>query len=199
MPLVSRKVWNNRRKLLGNLLPALFFLPPAALGVKWMLDNDAIFGRGLWLMGLAVVLGWVGLNLFGLHANAFMRRELRRELEAKGHDFQDPHIFVGFASPRFFNILDAHEDIGFLFLRKGFLEFVGEANDLKVPREEIRRIRFRPNIHTWVGLGRWICIEGTQKNVNFRMSIEPREKNFLMLNLLDSKRVLGVIRAWRGK
>jgi len=199
MPLVASRVWNNRRKWIGNLLPALFFIPPTALGVKWMLDNSSIFGKGMWLVVLGTVLGWIGLNLFGLFANAFMRRELTRELKAKGVDFDAPHFFVGFTTPRFFNVLDAHEDIGFLFMRKEILEFAGESHSLKIPRADIKRIRFRPNVHSWVGLGRWICVEGVQKNTNFRLSIEPREKNFLLLNLIDSANVRKQIEKWAFK
>jgi hypothetical protein len=195
---VARKVWTNRRKWLGNLLPALFFLPFLVWGIYWMHQNDTILGKGLWLVALGTALGWVGLNIFGLVGNAFMRRELKRELIAKGINFDDPHFFVGFASPKFINMLDAHEDIGFLFLRAEIVEFVGESNDVKIPRGEITRIHFRPNVHTWVGLGRWICIEGTHKKVRFRMSVEPREKNYLLLNLFTSGAVRAKIEAWRG-
>jgi len=196
---VRRKVWNNGRKWAGNLLPALFFVPFAGLGVKWMLDKGSIFGPGLWLVVVGTVLGWLGLNIFGLYGNAFMRRELKRDLTAKGVDFNVPHLFVGFTTPRFFNVLDAHEDIGFVFLRQEILEFVGESHNLKVPRNEVTNIYFRPNIHTWVGIGRWICIEGTHKDKKFRLSIEPREKNFLILNLLEGKQTQMRLLKWAGK
>lgn len=197
MRLVARKVWTNRRKWLGNLLPALFFLPPMAYGIYWMLEQDNIIGAGLWWIVFGTVLGWIGLNLFGLIQNAFMRREMKRELSAKQIEFDCPHYFVGFSSPRFFSILDAHEDVGFVFLREATLEFVGEANELKVPRREIKSISFRPNIHTWVGLGRWISIEGTHKGTRFRMNVEPREKNILMLNLLASGKIKREIEDWQ--
>lgn len=196
MPLVARKVWTTRRKWLGNVLPALFFLPPVAWGVYWMLENEVILGPGFWWVVAGVVAGWVALNLFGLFGNAFMQRELKRELAAKHVDFTDPHHFVGFASPKFTNILDPHEDIGFLFLRDGLMEFVGETNDVKIPKAEIQRVFFRPNVHTWVGLGRWICIEGTRKNTRFRMHIESRERDFLLLNLLGSRAVRRKIEGW---
>lgn len=199
MPLVRRKVWNNGRKWVGNLLPALFFIPFAGLGIKWMLDKNSIFGPGLWLVVVGTVMGWIGLNLFGLYGNAFMRRELQRDLKARGCDFDVPHFFVGFTTPRFFNVLDAHEDIGFVFLHSEVLEFVGEAHTVKVPRHEITNIYFRPNIHTWVGLGRWISVEGARKDKKFRLSIEPREKNFLLLNLLSSKEIRGRLLSWAGK
>ena len=196
MPLVARKVWNNHRKWLGNLLPALFFVPPAAWGIYLMLRENNPLSSGLWFVLLGTLLGWIGLNLFGLYQNGFMRRELKRELTAKGVSFDDPHLFVGFASPRFVSVLDAHEDLGFLFLRAEYAEFIGEKSELKVPTNEITNIRFRPNIHTWVGLGRWICIEGVQKKTNFRMSLESREKNYLMLNLLESQKIKKQIQSW---
>lgn len=199
MPLVARKVWTNRRKWLGNLLPALFFLPPMAWGIYWMLQKDEILGPGLWWVIGGVLAGWLSLNLFGLIGNSFMRRELKRELVAKHVDFADPHFFVGFASPKFTNILDPHEDIGFVFLRENSVDFVGEDNNVKIPRAEIQRIFFRPNVHTWVGLGRWICIEGLRKKTRFRMHIEPRERDFLMLNLLSGRKVRDQIEAWFKK
>ena len=197
MPQVSSEVWTSRRKWMGNLLPALFFLPPATLGILWMHRHWAIFGAGLWYVVAGVVAGWIGLNLFGLFGNAFMRRELKRELTAKGIDFSDPHFFVGFARPRFFSVLDAHEDLGFLFLREQELEFVGEVHRLSLPRAQVRSIRFRPNVHTWVGLGRWISVEGEVKEARVRLNIEPRERNYLLLNLLDGKRVKRALESWR--
>lgn len=196
MPLVARKVWTNSRKWAGNMLPAIFLLPFAGYGVFLMLKTNDVLGPGFWWVVAGVGSGWVALNLFGLIGNAFMRRELKRELVAKHVDFDSPHFFVGFASPKFTNILDPHEDIGFLFLREGSAEFIGEANNVKVPKPEIQRIFFRPNVHSWVGLGRWICIEGLRKQTKFRMHIESREKNFLILNLLGSRKVKDQISAW---
>lgn len=195
----TRKVWTNGRKWVGNLLPALFFVPPVAWGVYWMLKNDLILGSGFWFVIAGTLLGWIGLNLFGLTGNAFMRRELKRNLMAKNVSFDDPHFFVGFSSPKFFSVLDAHEDIGFLFLRESTIEFVGELNQVKIGRAEIQRIRFRPNVHTWVGIGRWVSIDGLRKKSRFRMNIEPREKNYLLLNLLTSRRVRDQIQAWVAK
>jgi hypothetical protein len=197
--LVARKVWTNGRKWVGNLLPALFFMPPVAWGIYWMFKNDQILGPGFWYVALGTLLGWIGLNIFGLTGNAFMRRELKRNLIAKNVAFEDPHFFVGFSSPKFFGVLDAHEDIGFLFLRESTLEFVGEVNQVKIARGEIKEIRFRPNIHSWVGLGRWISIDGLRKKSRFRMNIEPREKNYLLLNLLTSRRVKEELQAWAAK
>ena len=196
MPEVSNKVWNNRRKWLGNLLPALFFFPFASYGVYWMYRNSTIFGVGMWFIVAAVVAGWLALNAFGLVANAFMRRQLEREFKAKGVDFSTPHFFVGFARPKFFSMLDAHEDLGFLFLRDNELAFVGESHQLALQRIQIRQIRFRPNVHTWVGLGRWISVDGVVKEARIRLNIEPRERNFLLLNLLDSKRVRRALESW---
>jgi hypothetical protein len=189
MPVVAGKVWTTRRKWIGNLLPTLFFLPFVSWGVVWMFQKDEIYGRGLLLVAIGVLAGWVGLNLFGLLGNGFMKRELKRTLSARGVDFSDPHYFVGFATPRFSSILDAHEDLGYLFLRADALEFVGEEHELKIPRSEISKVRFRPNVHTWVGLGRWISIEGAHESARFRMNIEPREHNYLIGNLLISRSV----------
>ena len=197
MPKVPRKVWTNRRKWMGNLLPAIFFLPLVAWGVVWMYQHDSILGLGLWLVVGGTAIGWIALNLFGLLGNAFMGREIKRNLTARGIDFNTPHFFVGFARPRFFSILDAHEDLGYLFLRDDEIEFVGEDHRISLPRNQIHGIRFRPNVHTWVGLGRWISIEGKVKNLPVRMNVEPRERNYLFLNLLDSARVKAALESWR--
>lgn len=196
---MAARVWTNRRKWIGNLLPTLFFLPPVILGVIWMNQNSAIWGKGLWLVVSGTFLGWVALNFFGLWANGFMKRTVKRELTAKLVNFEDPHIFVGFAKPRFFSMLDAHEDIGYLFLRPEILEFVGEVNHVKINRADIQQVRFRPNVHTWVGLGRWITVEGKLKETTFRLSIEPRERNFLLLNLLASGKIRDRILRWAAK
>ena len=196
MPEVARTVWTNRLKWIGNIVPTLFMLPLVCWGIAWMVNNDAILGKGLWLVVAGVVLGWISLNLFGLPANAFMRRELKRELTAQGVTFDDPHYFVGFASPRFFNMLDAHEDIGFLVLRDGVLEFAGERHRMKVPRREVQRVRFRPNVHTWVGLGRWISIDCLRDAKRYRLNVESREHNFLLMNLVASKAMKRAIQDW---
>ena len=101
---VAARVWTNRRKWIGNLLPTLFFIPPVIFGVTWMNQNSAIWGKGLWLVVSGTVLGWIALNFFGLWANGFMKRTVKRELTAKLVNFEDPHIFVGFAKPRFFSM-----------------------------------------------------------------------------------------------
>jgi hypothetical protein len=199
MPGVASRVWTNGRKWLGNIVPTLFMLPLVAWGVWWMLQNDTILGLGLWLVVGGVILGWIGLNLFGLPGNAFMRRELKRELTAKNVDFSNPHYFVGFASPRFVNMLDAHEDIGFLFLHPESIEFIGEKHRMKVPRNEVQRVRFRPNVHTWVGLGRWISIDCLRDGRRYRLNVESRERNFLMLNLFASAPMRQAILDWLRK
>jgi hypothetical protein len=198
MPEVAAKVWTTQRKWIGNILPALLFIPFVAWGIVWMLQKDEIYGRGLLLVAIGVAAGWIGLNFFGLFGNGFMRRELKRILTARGIDFSDPHYFVGFATPRFSSVLDAHEDIGFLFLRPDTLQFVGEQHELKVPRSEISKVRFRPNVHSWVGLGRWISVEGVQGGTRFRMNVEPRERNYLLANLLSSKCIKRAILRWKS-
>ena len=182
---------------MGNLLPAIFFLPLVAWGVVWMYQHDSILGLGLWLVIGGTAVGWLALNLFGLLGNAFMRREIKRNLTARGINFNAPNFFVGFARPRFFSILDAHEDLGYLFLRDEEIEFVGEDHRISLPRNQIQGIRFRPNVHTWVGIGRWISIEGKVKNLPVRLNIEPRERNYLLLNLLDGNRVKATLESWR--
>ena len=105
-------------------------------------------------------------------------------------------VFVGFCSPKYSGMLDAHEDVGFLcFYREG-LTFIGESRIVELDRSAIKSVGFRPNAHSIIGLGRWISIEGTKNGTPLRMMVEPRERPTLLGNLLRSNGLLKRIRAW---
>jgi len=148
------------------------------------------------LLALGTVIGWLALNRFGLFDNAKMRRELERELKARDVDLGDSPAFVGFATPRYSSALDPHEDVGFLVLRPGRLEFVSEVRTVTVERQDIREIRFRPNIHSLLGLGRWVSIEGEVGGQAIRLAIEPRERRTLLGNRAYSKELRNRLAAW---
>jgi hypothetical protein len=61
------------------------------------------------------------------------------------------------------------------------------------------RVRFRANVHTVIGLGRWISIEGFADGKPIRLLIEPRERPQLLGNLRYSKRLAQRIRRWASE
>jgi hypothetical protein len=196
MRLVKPTVWTTRRKWLGNLIPALFYLPPLAYGIFWMTQKDEILGVGLVYVAVSPVLAWIALNFFGLFENSRMRRELTRELRARESGLPDDALFVGFATPKYHGVLDAHEDVGFLIFGDSELEFRGERRSVQVPRREIALVRFRPNVHTLVGLGRWISVEGVSKGQPFRLLVEPRVRATMLGNLRQGKALKSRIEVW---
>jgi hypothetical protein len=160
-------------------------------------EADDVFSLGLWLLFVGQVVGWLALNYFGLHDNEKMHRDMKRIVEHRAPPPPGPVIFVGFASPRYHDILDAHQDIGFLSFGKDELEFIGDSQRVSLLRSQIIRVHFRPNIHSLLGLGRWIAIEGTISGRPVRMLVEPRERNTMLGNLMLGKWLKGMIDGWR--
>ena len=121
------KVWTSRRKWLGNLIPAIFWLVPTAVGVVLVQRTNVVFGPGLWLVLSGLVLGWLGLNYFGLFENGRIRRDSMRNLTHRRPPAPGPVVFVGCASHKHRSMLDAHEDVGFLAFGPEELEFIGDT------------------------------------------------------------------------
>jgi hypothetical protein len=195
MPAVVLTVWTERRKWMGNLLPLLFWLPPTTYGVYWMAKNGQIVGLGLWCLIAASILGWLAVNFLGLWQNRRMRRQLARILDAKGEKVMDSP-FVGIATPSYSSLLDPHEDVGFLKFEPGRLIFLSETRRLELNRPGLKRVNFRANVHTLLGLGRWVCIEGEIEGKPIRLQVEPREKPTLLANMLYSKSLMQRIQRW---
>lgn len=196
MPAVTAKVWTTGRKWAGNILPALFYLPLAISGGIVMWRRQEFFGLGLWLLCGSVLVGWLALNFFGFIGNGFAKRQLRREINARvGLPNDAP--FVGFARPGFRGALDPHEDLGFLVLKEDRLELLGESVTIELPRVNVTAVRFKPNIHTWVGLGRWISVEATIEGKKASVLIEPRERATMLGNLIFGKNLAWSLKAWR--
>lgn len=143
-----------------------------------------------------VVSTWLFTNLLGQFENGAMRHELIRSSIKRREPCRSPHYFVGFASPGYRNALDPHEDVGFIYLKPERLEFFGDANEVSIPRDSVSQVRFRPSPHTYVGLGRWICVEGEIKGRKIRLLIEPRERPTLLGNFIFSNRLKKEIEAW---
>ena len=189
---VTTGVWTTGRKWAGNLVPLLFWLPFLAGGL-WIVARDRTvtpFAVSIMLAGTAV--GWIALSLFGLWGNASMRRLLDARTKEKGERW-----FVGFATPKYAGLLDAHEDVGFLIFGKDALLFAGDSRRVEIRRDEIVRVRFRPNVHTMVGLGRWVSIEGVSKGQPVRMMVESRERPTMLGNLRLSGKLRREIEGWK--
>lgn len=176
---------------MGNLVPFLSWLPFALAGL-WLIARDrAVTPLGIGVLAFGTFVGWVMLSLFGFWGNASMRRVLEARVNEPGERW-----FVGFASPKYAGLLDAHEDVGFLILGKDGLVFLGDSLRVELPRENVVRVRFRPNVHSLVGLGRWISIEGVVKGTPVRMLVEPRERRTMLGNLRLSGRLKREVEAW---
>lgn len=172
-------------------MPFLCWLPFAVAGLYLMARDRAVTPDGILLLGIGTVVGWFGISIFGFWGNATMRRALEARIKDKGERW-----FVGFASPKFAGVLDAHEDVGFLIFGKDSLLFAGDSLRVEMPKDSVVRVRFRPNVHTVVGLGRWVCVEGVVKGQPVRMFIEPRERRTMLGNLLISKKLKREIETW---
>lgn len=186
-------VWTTERKLLGNLIPFLFALPFAGWGIWTIARDRAVTPAGVGWLAFGTFVGWIALALFGFWDNGKMRRLLDARINAPGKRW-----FVGFASPKFAGLLDAHEDVGFLIFGKDDLLFAGDSRRVELPKDCVVRVVYRPNVHTAVGLGRWVSVEGVVKGQPVRMLLEPREKSTMMGNLLYSKRLKAEIEEWAG-
>ncbi|GMV88309.1 MAG: hypothetical protein AMXMBFR81_12400 [Chthonomonas sp.] len=163
---------------MGNVVPTLLFLPGFAAGLVLILLTGDPLGLGLWLLVGSFAVGWLAVNALGLYGNQAMRTELsaRVGLSASGGDF------VGFARPAYRSGLDPHEDVGFLVLGREGLRFAGDSLQVELPWAAVERVRLRPNIHSLLGLGGWVSIEGSLDGAPVRMLVEPRNHNTLWAN-----------------
>ena len=160
-----------------------------------MAVKGEIIGLGLWLLIGATILGWLAVNFLGLFENQKMRRQVARILEARNIPVGDAW-FVGVATPRYSSLLDPHEEVGYLFLRSDKLEFVSETKTIELFKSQIQKVRYRANVHSLLGLGRWVSVEGTADGKPIRLLIEPRERQSILGNLLSSKTFKQRIRRW---
>ena len=165
----------------------------AGYGAYRTLPTHDFLGTGVDYLLLATVAGWIALNFFGFYQNGAMRRQLEKKLS----DLPQERVFVGCTSPKYTGLLDAHEDVGFLVFGDRALVFVSETKTVDLARNEIKRVMFRPNVHSLLGLGRWIAIEGAKGSHEVRMMIEPRERNTMLGNVLIGGALRKRIEAWR--
>jgi len=196
MPLVAQKVWTRTRRLMGNFIPAIIALPFGIAGILLFDIQKPFWGVSFWLLVAFVAVGWVAVCLFGLYQNLEMRAELARRLDRAHEGRNEERYFVGIARPKYRSILDAHEDVGFIIVQPERLDFFGDTLHLEILKSTVREIRFRANPHSWVGLGRWVSVEGTLKGNEFRLLMEPRESATLLGNLRRSRDLCERLQTW---
>jgi hypothetical protein len=181
MPPQERLLWTTTRQLWGNLLPLIVVGPGLALCL------NEVVSKGLTLLFWAfiagtLVFGWLAVNFLGLSGNGSMKEELTARFDKEHPNDRREKWFVGFARPIFKSYLDPHEDVGFLVLDAGRLLFLGESRRVELHRDQITSVGFRANIHSWLGLGRWVTVEAVLDGKPGRLMIEPRERKTLIGN-----------------
>lgn len=188
--------WTTARRLWGNLFPAGVSLLAGA--IAWPLTgrppleaNPDILLQWAILSAWVVVAGWLALVVHPL----FLNRTMRSELEQRAAHPRHAH-FVGFASPGYRGLLDPHEDVGFLWFDAEGVRFSGEARSLELPRGSIQRVRFRPSVHTWVGLGGWMSVEGVLDGTPVRLLAESRNARTMVGCLLATRKLVREGRGW---
>jgi hypothetical protein len=193
------RYWNNRRRWMGNLVPAIFWAPLTVGGAVLLWTSKGSMASGYWLLVSGQVLGWVALNFLGLFENKNMRRALYREFTVLKPSFEGWPTFVGYSSGPYSSWLDPHEDVGFLCLTGNALEFYGDSLIWTIERKSVKRIRFRPNVHSILGIGRWIAIEAEHKGKPVIFKLEPRDKDILLLNMIGGRRLKNRLDNWLHK
>lgn len=191
--LVTPRVWTPARRLAGNLLPMAACLPFLVAGLALYRPGDGFARPSMWLLAAFPVAGWIAANFLALPGNAAMRRALARRF---GEPPTDDAWFVGFARPSYRGLLDPHEEVGFLSLERAAIRFRGETHEVSLPRESVRNVRFRPNPHSWVGLGRWVSVEGEVDGTRVRLLVEPRERATLLGNRRLGSQMRDRIATW---
>lgn len=196
MPPKEGPVFTTSRKVIGNLLPLLLASPFLVVAIRTFGTTGPSVTLIYWICAF-IGAAWVLLALLGYAGNGGMKREMSRRLHIERPFDRTQKRFVGFARPVYKSALDPHEDVGFLYLQPDKIEFVGSEHRVQLDRSDVTGVRFRPNTHTLVGLGRWISVEAVVVDKPVRLLIEPREKPTLIANFFFGKKLLAEIRTWK--
>lgn len=197
MPPSPRPVWTTSRKILGNLLPLLVASPILVMAILVFARNGPSVAAIGWGVAFLVAI-WVSVALFALTTNGKMKRQMKERLHHDRPFDNSEKFFVGIASPLFKSVLDPHEDVGFLMLHADHLEFFGSDRHLVMNKKDIVALRFAPNVHTVLGLGRWISVDAVVRGIPARLLIEPREKMTLIGNLFFSGVLKERLESWKN-
>ncbi len=188
---VKSTIWTDWRKFAGNLFPGLIWAVPTTWGILRVVKTGQFLGPGLTGVVVGVIAGWVATNYLGLFQNRKMRRELEQVID-DGLEGHGERFYVGMSEPGGGGVLDPHDRVGFLVLDRDKLRFVDDLDVLELPKAGVKEVRYRPNIHSLFGLGRWISIQGAEKT----WLVEPREKRSLLGNRKFSKKLRAEIERW---
>jgi hypothetical protein len=182
---------------MGNLIPLACMLPFAVGGGLLMVRAHEVTWLGVFLCALALVVGWLAVNQFGFFGNAQLKEQIQRKILPKAGKDASKGIFVGFARPAYVGLLDAHEDLGYLFLGTETLEYIGELHQVTIPKADIIGVRYRANVHSALGLGRWVSIDARHMGKPVRVLVEPREAPTLLGNRKRGAELRAQIETWR--
>lgn len=195
MPAGAKPVLTAQHKLMGNLVPLAVLLSVAFLGAV-LVGRSRSDALGWFLLLSSPVLTWMTTNFVGLWDNRRLRAQVEFRLKTLRPRNTDRKYFVGFARPSYRSVLDPHEDVGFLIFHEDRLEFFGGELHFTLFREDYGDVRFRPNPHTWLGLGGWVSIEGKVDGLPVRMYVEPRENFSLIGNRRWAKFLMMEVKKW---
>ena len=198
MPPKEGSVFTTSWKVIGNLLPLLLAAPFLYQAIRTFASTGPSVGLIYWVVAFLGT-AWVALALLGSAGTRTMRHVVSRRLHIDRPFDRSRKWFVGFARPVYKSALDPHEDVGFLLLHPDKVEFFGSVHRIQLDKSDVTGVRFRPNTHTLVGLGRWISIEAVVVDKPVRLLIESRERPTLVANLFFSKKLLKEIKAWKAE
>lgn len=169
----------------------LLAAPFGVIGLVLMYRAGEILGPGLAVFAISPLVLWLSVNWLGLFENTSMRRAMERRCG----DLPEARWFVGAATPAFVGWIDPHEDVGFLWMDDKTIGFCGERYRIEIPRSTVTAIRFRANVHSLIGLGRWVAIEAVVEGKPAQLRIEPREAKTLWGNRRLSRVIRDRLRA----
>lgn len=189
-----QRVWSLRLQVLSNVLPVIPFFPFPFIAV-WLESHGYMeVAVVVWVASPLVL--WSSINFLALAFN----ESIKRRLKPLAFSMQSGPVmrtwFVGFALPHRRQMIHPHYDVGWLQLYSDEIVFVGERERTGLKKSEITGIGFSANIHTLLGLGRWMVIDGRTSTGRVRLLIEPRECRTLLGNLRLGKRMVAEIRRW---
>ncbi len=167
---------------MANALPLVVGAPFAVVGLRQVALGGPSLEAAAWIAGFPLA-AWLATNLLVPLGDRGMRDEMGRRLHSRTPFDATERVFVGFARPGYGGLLDPHEDVGYLLFHPDRLEFFGAVHQVEMPRGDVTRVRFRANPHTWVGLGRWVSVEGTSSGRPVRLDVEPRSRSTLLGNM----------------
>lgn len=192
----AAKKWNLMRKTVGNVVPLALAFPLALVVGQHVAMGEITMTTVYYGIGFLVAL-WLATALLGNIGHAGIRKSLAAAMNARAPFDKSRRIFVGFSTAKYKNILDAHEDVGYLVLRPEALEFFGTHHNPTISKSRVTSISFKRNAHTLVGFGGWIVIQADFAGKKAPIYIEPREKATLFGNARYRKRLKIELEQWK--